>query len=315
MKKKRGFRLIVLTIGLAIGCFSLPKLHAYGQGVFDYELMDFRHNVSSRILALDNNLRGNLSIQQNNRIMKNGFLVPGTESHGYFRITLSSQYIGEGKNNKAYMALGLLSIFTIPIGGYTIFPLPSGQAGYQLTATVEFYDCHKRLIAEYERHTTFDGVTKHDLFGNATDDYTQKSESLYYDLLKECLLTASRDADKINAALINVRMSERIPAGARIAVIGANQNPDVIQGARRIEAQLIETRRFQIVDRVSIDRIIDEIMFSRSVFVSEAIEVGRMLAAQYIAYVEITGEGANRKLNFRVLSVVTGEVIASFALL
>jgi hypothetical protein len=314
MRNKHGFRLIALTIGLVIGCFSFPKLYAYDNGVFNYELMDFRHNVSSRILALDNDQRGNLSVQQNNRIMKNGFLVPGTESHGYYRITLNSKEIGEGKNHKVCFALGLLSAITIPIGGYTIFPLPSGQSCYQLTASVEFYDCHENLIAEYERNVTFDGLTTHDLWGNATD-FTQKTESLYYALLKECLLAASRDADKINAALINARLSESIPAGARIAVIGANQSTDVIQGARRIEAQLIEARRFQVVDRVSIDRLIDEIMFSRSVYVSEAIEVGRILSAQYIAYVEITGEGSNRKLNVRVLSVRTGEVIASFALL
>jgi hypothetical protein len=73
MRNKYGFRLIVLTIGLVIGCFSLPKLYAYDNDVFNYELMDFRHNVSSRILALDNDQRGNLSVRQNNRIMKNGF--------------------------------------------------------------------------------------------------------------------------------------------------------------------------------------------------------------------------------------------------
>jgi hypothetical protein len=301
-------------IGLVIGCFSLQKLHA--NDVFNYELMDFRHNVSSKILALDSDQRGNLSVQQNNRIMKSGFLVPGTESHGYYRITLNSKEIGKGKDNIGFIALGFLTILvTSPVGGGYLYPLPVGQTRYQLTASVEFYDCHENLIAEYERYTIFDGVNKFLVFRDATDDYTRKTESLYYDLLKECLLAASRDADKINAALINTRLSERISAGARIAVIGANQNTDVIQGARRIEAQLIEARRFQVIDRVSIDRLIDEIMFSRTVYVSEAIEVGRILSAQYIVYVEITGEGSNRKLNVRVLSVVTGEVIASFALL
>jgi hypothetical protein len=321
MESKYGSRLIALTLILTIGCITMPKLYA---DQFDYSLMNLSNSVSSKILNCDN-LGSNLNERQANRIMKNGFLVPGQESYGYFKVTLSSQYIGGGKSDKAIQTLFWVGYaLTATVG---CFFLPIGQKRYQLNATVEFFDCNKNKISAYPSSKMFEGID----MVIATVDYTFKTEALYRDILKNCLTAASRDADKINNALINAKypppppveevvknafnaLSAKIPAGARIAIIGANRNTDVTAITRQIETQFVNAGRFRVLERDRIDAIIAEIVFSRSVFVNvnDAIEVGRMLSANYIVFGDISGKEANKTLGFRVVSVLTGELIASF---
>jgi hypothetical protein len=301
MKSKIWSKIVAITVLIVFSCISMPNIFA---GEFDYNRMNLSTYVSSRILPLDN-FEGNLNNSQDNSIMKNGFLLTG-ESFGYFRINLSSEYIGYGKRNQDYFFWGFVG--TILTAGLGILFLGIGQFRYNLSAVIDIMDINKKIIKTYTSSTMFDGViTSHD------DDYTYQTEKLYRDLLKNCLTAASRDSDEINAALICAKMSDKIPVNARIAIIGANQNPDTAQGTRQIETQLFDTRRFRVVDRVNIDRLIAEILFSRSVYVNDAVEIGRMLSAQYIIYVEITGEGSNRKVNYKVLYVGTGEVIATYA--
>jgi len=300
----KRFKRIIFTITaiMVFCCISMPKLTA---AEINYNRMNLSVYVTSKILPLDN-LEGNLNNSQANRIMKNGFLTTGKESYGYFRINLRQSYMGEGRRSKSVLAWYVIgSALTFGLG--TTF-LPVDEYRYNLSATVEILDARGKVIKDYSKTKMFESVE-----WIYSKDYTYETESIYRELLTDCLKAASRDADKINAVLINAKMSERIPKGARIAVIGANQSADVIQGTRMIEAQLIDAQRYQIVDRVSIDTLISEIIFSRSVYVNEAIEVGRMLSAQYIVYTEVTGGGANKMINFRVVYVETGEVIASFA--
>jgi hypothetical protein len=301
MKSKIWSKIVALIVVIAFSCISMPKLFA---GEFDYNLMNLSTYVSSKILPLDS-LEGNLSSSQTNRIMKNGFLSAGTESYGYFRIRLSYEFIGDGKLDK--LILGLFIVGNILTAGIGTAFLPIGQNRYNTSALVEIIDINKKVIKEYTSSIIFDGImTCH------TDNYTYEAEALYRDSLKNCLTAASRDSDEINAALISAKMSGKIPANARIAVIGANQNPDTIQGTRLIETQLFDTGRFRVVDRVNIDKLVAEIIFSRSVYVNDAVEIGRILSAQYIVYVEISGEGSNRKINYKVLSVGTSEILASY---
>jgi hypothetical protein len=302
MKTKIGSKIIALTVLMVFGCISVPVLFA---DKFNYNKMSLGTNITSRILPLDY-LEGNLYTSQANRILKNGFLTAGTEKYGYFNINLSYDFIGMGKRDKSITTWGIIGS-TLTLGFGLLF-LPIGQYRYNLCATVEILDINKKILKKYSSSTMYDAIdTMHDA------DYTFKTESIYCNLLKNCLTAASRDADEINSALISAMMSAKIPAGSRIAIIGSNQTTDVSSATRQIESQLIETRRFQVVDRVSIDVLISEIIFSRSVFVTEAIEVGRILSAHYIIYVEIIGDGGNRKLNCKLLSVGSSEIIAGYA--
>ena len=323
MENKCGSRLIALTLISIIGCISMPRLYAADK--FDFNRMNLGNYVTSRILNCEN-LGSSVDYRQADRIMKNGFLVPASESYGFFRVTLSEQYIGRGKKDKGLPIIAALSsILTV---GITYAIIPIGQFRYQLNATIEFFDCKKNQISKYTSSCIFDGFIK-----AIDDDFTFKTEALYRDILKNCLTAASRDADKINNALINAKypppppvetvvknafnaLSAKIPAGARIAIIGANRNTDVTAITRQIETQFVNAGKFRVLERDRIDAIIAEIVFSRSVFVNvnDAIEVGRMLSANYIVFGDISGKEANKTqtLGFRVVSVTTGEVIASF---
>jgi hypothetical protein len=268
--------------------------------------MNLSNYVTSKILPLEG-FEGNLFTSQDNNIMKSGFLMAGTENFGYFRINLSADCIGAGKKDKSRMFWWFVAaIITVDIA--VALPIPLGENRYNLCAVVEILDINMKVLKKYSGSDMCDlPVTIYD------DDYTFKTESIYRNLLKACLLAASRDSDEINAALISAKMNNKIPKGSRIALIGSNQTNDVIHATRRIEAQFIDSQKFQIVDRANIDVLIVEQIFSRSVFVSDAIEVGRMLSVHYIIFVEITGEGANRTINYKVLYVETGEVITNFA--
>jgi hypothetical protein len=301
MRNKTGSKIAALTVLMVFSFISMPELFA---GDFYYYKMSLGTNVTSKILPL-NNFEGNLEISQENRIMKNGFLQTG-ESFGYFRINLSSEFIGYGKRDTDItiwaVIAGMLS------GGLSILITPIGEQRLNLCASVEILDINKEVIKKYDSSSILDAVyTIYD------DDYTFKAEPIFRDLLKNCLTTASRDANEINTALISAKMIGKIPVNSKIAVIGANQDTDTVYGTRLIETKLSDTGKLKLVDRVSIDRLITEITFSRTVYVNDAIDVGRILNATYIVYVEKTGEGSNRKLNFRVLSVGTGEVITSYA--
>jgi hypothetical protein len=320
MESKYGSRLIALTLILTIGCISMPRLYA---AEFSYNKMNLGNYVSSRILNLDN-WGSSVYDRQANSIMKNGFLVPGKDSYGYFRITLSSQYIGRGKKDTG------LTITSVIAGsltfGLTLLVIPIGEIRYNLTASIEFFDHNKNRIAQYDSSTMFDGLEK-----MVNEDYTWKTEVLYRNLLKNCLTAASRDADKINNALINAKypppppveevvknafnaLSAKIPDGARIAVIGIDPKKDDFLITRQIESRLFNASRFRVLERARIDAIIAEGAFSRSVFVNvnDAIEVGRILSAHYIVLGDVSGKEANKTLGFRVVSVLTGELIASF---
>jgi hypothetical protein len=319
MKTNAGSRLIVLTLILMVGC--IPILTA---ATFDYDRMDLGNNVSSGILPLEK-LGGNLNDRQNNRIMQNGFLRSGSESYGYYRLTLSNQYIGAGKKDKS--TLGWFIFGSIVTGGVGGLFLPVSHDRYALSAKLEFFSCEKEKIDGFESSDFFEVLDGS--FYN--DDYTTKTEAIYRRLLRDCLTKASSKADNINSALINAKypppplveivtvnafneLRNKIPKGSRLAVIGATEDSEVTLACFLIEKYFIEnnTNRLQIVDRTSINMIIDEVVFSRTVFVTDAIRVGGILAADYIVYTNVTGEGSNRSLVFRVLSVRNSEVIANF---
>ena len=318
MKSNTNTRLIALVVVLIICTFSLPGIYA---GEFNYEQMNLVTNIKSKILPLAS-LDGNLSNRQYNLIMRNGFFVSEAENYGYCTLTLSSNYLGSGKHDTGVFVLGYVGSLLTAGTGFLF--LPMGKSRYQLTVNLQFFDCNKKQISVFTSSTIYDGLTK-----LVKDNYTYKTESLYRNLLKNCLTAASKEADKINTALLNAKnpppppvektvadafkaISGQIPVNSSVATIGANTNSDVVKVTRLMEANFVSANNFYIVDRSNIDLILDEIAFSRTVFVGEAIEIGKMLAACYIVFCEITGEGANKVLCFRVLSVEEGKVIAIF---
>jgi len=318
MNRKIGFRLIALTVTLML--ISIPLNAAE----FNFNLMNLSNYVSSNIHNLDN-WGSNVNERQANAIMN--YLLTSGERYGYYRITLSSQYIGRGKKDKGITIWYIIAgTFT---AGLTMPVIPIGQSRYELKAVVEFFDVNKNFILGYPRSTFFDGWDK--LSG--TEDYTWKTEDLFRSLLKECLTAASRDAEKINSALRMAKyppppppppvetvietaygeLSRKIPAGSSIAVLDVNN--DYLLLARQIEARFLKAGKYQVIERARIDAIINEIVLSQSVFVdvNDPIEVGRLVSANYIVLGNVSGSpGAVNSLSFRIVLVPTGEVVANF---
>jgi hypothetical protein len=307
-KTFKGNRLIALAVLVVVALILANAAFA-----LDFDKMDLGINVSSKIYNLTS-LGGNLSDKQANRIMKTGFLGPMAESYGYFRVNLYYDR-RHGDSDTAYSTACIITgAFTLGLGALVI---PASQSHYELTASIEFFDRNKQKIAEFKAFDTID-VNLY-LASDWSKREVRKTEPVYRELLAKCLRDASRHADEINAALTMpdafyaLTASERIPPGSRIAVLGVDPNvKDGVLVTRSLEAQFINSKQYQILDRTSIDTILAEKAFSRSVFINSdsALELGKMLTANFIIVGDIAGDGSTRTLIFRVLSVATGEVLA-----
>jgi PBP1b-binding outer membrane lipoprotein LpoB len=85
----------------------------------------------------------------------------------------------------------------------------------------------------------------------------------------------------------------------------------LITGA--LEHQLVDSGKFTIVDRKSLDDLRSEQDFQSSGNVSDesAISIGNMLGASIVVTGDISGAGASRRLNVKALDVKTGEIVSS----
>jgi TolB-like protein len=115
------------------------------------------------------------------------------------------------------------------------------------------------------------------------------------------------------------RISEKFIAalneGSVIAVlnIAAEDKEAVAFITGELEHQLVESGRFKIVDRKSLDDVRSEQDFQLSGNVSDesAISIGNMLGAHIVITGDISGSGTSRRLNVKALDVVTGEIVSS----
>jgi hypothetical protein len=103
--------------------------------------------------------------------------------------------------------------------------------------------------------------------------------------------------------------------GSVIAVlsIASGDTEAVIFITGELEHRLVESGRFRIVDRKSLDDLRSEQDFHLSGNVSDesAISIGNMLGANVVITGDISGEGTSRRLNVKALDVATGEIVSS----
>jgi hypothetical protein len=115
------------------------------------------------------------------------------------------------------------------------------------------------------------------------------------------------------------RISEKFIAalseGSVIAVlnIAAEDEEAVAFITGELEHQLVESGRFNIVDRKYHDDVRSEQDFQLSGNVSDesAISIGNMLGASIVITGDINGAGTSRRLNVKALDVITGEIVSS----
>jgi len=290
---------------------------------FNFNSMNLRTNVYSRILPL-NSLDGNLHRTQSNSIMQNGFLTTGPENFGYFTINLEAHYIGAGKRDKSTQTWYIIgSVFTLGFGG---LGLPIADSRYELKATIKILDINKNVIKTYKSGAIFESLE------NIWDrNYTFKTEHLFRNILRDCLLSAAREADEINKMLfaakyppqkkpsfsdvvwssfLDLYNSKMIPPGSKLAVISLKNSEEENLAVNLMEANFARNK-FRVIERKNIDSIIAEYLFAGSVFTEEnALVIGHLLVAEFIILASVAGERDNKHLIFKVLDVQSGAVVA-----
>jgi curli biogenesis system outer membrane secretion channel CsgG len=78
-----------------------------------------------------------------------------------------------------------------------------------------------------------------------------------------------------------------------------------------VEFQLVDARRFTIVDRKTLDTIRSEQNFQMSGDVSDAsaVSIGQMLGANIVITGNITGTGSMQRLSIKALDVRTAQIV------
>ena len=109
-------------------------------------------------------------------------------------------------------------------------------------------------------------------------------------------------------------MIANIPNGATLAVLSiATNDPEVAEFViEELAYLMVETRKFRVVDRKSLDAVREEHSFQISGDVDDnsAISIGKMLGASIVITGSVSGSGATRRLRAKALNVQTAEIVA-----
>jgi hypothetical protein len=114
---------------------------------------------------------------------------------------------------------------------------------------------------------------------------------------------------------ISEKFIDTLFEGSVIAVldISSGDTEAVLFITGELEHRLVESGKFTIVDRKSMDDLRSEQDFQSSGNVSDesAISIGNMLGANIVITGDISGEGTSRLLYLKALDVKTGEIVSS----
>ncbi|MDR0710702.1 MAG: CsgG/HfaB family protein [Spirochaetaceae bacterium] len=104
-----------------------------------------------------------------------------------------------------------------------------------------------------------------------------------------------------------------IKKGSTVAVLGVTARDRNLSTfvADEVEFQLVDSKRFNMVDRQTIDTILDEQNFQMSGEVDDnsAVSIGNMLGANVIITGSLTGTGDTQRLTLKALDVKTAKII------
>lgn len=104
-----------------------------------------------------------------------------------------------------------------------------------------------------------------------------------------------------------------LPDNSTIAVINisSNDRETSVFVVDEVEFQLVDARRFTIVDRKTLDTIRSEQNFQMSGDVSDAsaVSIGQMLGANIVITGNITGTGSMQRLSIKALDVRTAQIV------
>jgi curli biogenesis system outer membrane secretion channel CsgG len=115
-------------------------------------------------------------------------------------------------------------------------------------------------------------------------------------------------------AAVGDDLMENLPENAIIAVlsVAAREQNDASLVISELEYMLVNSKRFKIVDRKSMDEVRVEKDFQMSGEVSDAsaVSIGQSLGANIVIIGSITESGATKSLSLKALDVETSEIVA-----
>jgi hypothetical protein len=118
-----------------------------------------------------------------------------------------------------------------------------------------------------------------------------------------------RAINKAVGQLIN-----QLPGNVSIAVlsISATDDSQARMVIDELEFLLVDSRRFKMVDRQTLDAIRQEQHFQMSGDVSDesAVSIGKLIGANIVFTGSITGNGSTQRLMLKVLDVQSGQIVA-----
>ena len=109
-------------------------------------------------------------------------------------------------------------------------------------------------------------------------------------------------------------LEDDIPSGATLAIMG------IATGENRLASEVIEeltylmvnARKFTVVDRLSLNAIMEERQFQYSGEVDDrsAVDIGKMIGASIVITGSVTDSGSTRRLTLKALDVLTARIVA-----
>lgn len=109
---------------------------------------------------------------------------------------------------------------------------------------------------------------------------------------------------------------ERVPSIAVIAFEGRGISEEEASTLTdRFRSELVRTESFMLIERSRMEQVLGEQQFQMSGAVSEdqAVEIGRLLGAQLIAFGAVGQLGKTYTIDLRLVEVATGQVVSSYS--
>ena len=109
-------------------------------------------------------------------------------------------------------------------------------------------------------------------------------------------------------------LCENIPLRSKLAIVGIS-SPDPNEGTyylNELTIQFVNTRKYTVVDRSDIEKVLTEQNFQVSGHVDDDtfISIGKFIGATVVVTGSITGTGPQKRMVIKAIDVLTGEILS-----
>jgi len=119
--------------------------------------------------------------------------------------------------------------------------------------------------------------------------------------------------DKAISQIFN-QFSQNISQRSRLAIVGitATDQNEVAFYVNELTMQFVNSKRFTVVDRSDIDKVLTEQNFQMSGLVDDDafVSIGKFIGANVVITGSITGTGSQKRLVIKAIDVLTSEILA-----